>query len=122
MGFRFSWEYSDGGMIILDTLSMAGRISSGKCLCRAGDGLYVTSRSFLVVAAASRSFSNPDAKSGRSVSFMVPPLPTTMKDLQKLISAAINSITPDTLHKVWLELDYRLNVFQVTGGVDIKCS
>jgi len=44
-----------------------------------------------------------------------------MSDLRERISAAVNSITPDILHSVWLELDYRLDVSRVTGDAHIEC-
>ena len=40
----------------------------------------------------------------------VPPLPTTVDELQERITAAVECVTPDVLHSVWSELDYRIDV------------
>ena len=40
----------------------------------------------------------------------VPPLPTSLDELQERINAAVNSINSDMLHSVWSELDYRIDV------------
>ena len=40
----------------------------------------------------------------------VPPQPATMDELQERITAAVNSVTPDMLQRVWSELDYRIDV------------
>lgn len=50
----------------------------------------------------------------------VPPLPTTLGDLRARITAAIAEIDRDTLHKVWQEIDYRLDVCRVTRGAHIE--
>lgn len=50
-----------------------------------------------------------------------PPLPATLDDLQERITGAINSITVDILHRVWSELDYRIDVCRATGGAHIEC-
>jgi hypothetical protein len=33
-----------------------------------------------------------------------------MDDLQERITAAVNSVTPDVLQRVWSELEYRIDV------------
>jgi len=51
----------------------------------------------------------------------VPPLPATVDELQKRINAAVKSVTPDMLQRVWSELDYRIDVCRVTRGWHIEC-
>jgi len=51
----------------------------------------------------------------------VPPLPATVDELQGRITAAVNSVTPDMLQRVWSELDYRIDVCRVTRGGHIEC-
>jgi len=51
----------------------------------------------------------------------IPPLPATMDELQECITAAVNSVTPDMLQRVWSELDYHIDVCRVTKGGHIEC-
>jgi hypothetical protein len=51
----------------------------------------------------------------------VPPLPTTVDELQECITAAVNFVTPDMLQRVWSELDYCISVCRVTIGGHIQC-
>jgi len=51
----------------------------------------------------------------------VPPLPPTVDELQERITAAVKSVTPDMLQRVWPELDYRIDVCRVTRGGNIEC-
>ena len=44
-----------------------------------------------------------------------------MDELQERINEPIQVITPDMLQKVWMELDYRLEICRETRGADIKC-
>jgi len=44
----------------------------------------------------------------------IPPLPSTMNELQERITAAVKSVTPDILQRVCFELDYRIDVCRVT--------
>jgi len=37
------------------------------------------------------------------------------------LNAAVNSVTPDMLQRVWSELDYRIDVCRVTRGGHIEC-
>ena len=37
------------------------------------------------------------------------------------LGAAVNSVTPDMLQRVWSELDYRIDVCRVTRGRHIEC-
>jgi hypothetical protein len=53
-------------------------------------------------------------------SVYVPPLPTTVDELQERITAAVKCVTPDVLHRVWSELDYRIDVCWVTSGVTLS--
>jgi hypothetical protein len=46
----------------------------------------------------------------------VPTLPRSLSELMQRITTAIASITRDTLHKVWDDLDYRLDICRVTRG------
>jgi hypothetical protein len=50
----------------------------------------------------------------------VPPQPMSIPDLKKRITAAVETITPDLLIRVWQELDYRLDVCRVTKGAYIE--
>jgi len=50
----------------------------------------------------------------------VPPQPVSMPDLKNRITAAVETITPDLLIRVWQELDYRLDVCCVTKGAHIE--
>jgi hypothetical protein len=50
----------------------------------------------------------------------VPPLPLSLPELRQRITTAVASITRDTLHKVWDELDYRLDICRVTRGAHIE--
>ncbi|GBN65568.1 hypothetical protein AVEN_61324-1 [Araneus ventricosus] len=50
----------------------------------------------------------------------VPPLPTNLCELKEHISAAVQSITSDTLQHVWLELTYCLDIIHVTKGSYIE--
>jgi hypothetical protein len=51
----------------------------------------------------------------------VPPLPATVDELQERITAAVISVTPGMLQRVWSELDYCINVCRVTRGENIEC-
>jgi hypothetical protein len=50
----------------------------------------------------------------------VSPQPVSIPDLKKRITAAVETITPVLLIRVWQELDYRLNVCRVTTGAYIE--
>jgi hypothetical protein len=50
----------------------------------------------------------------------VPPQPVSIPDLKNRIEAAVATITPDLLIRVWQELDYRLDVCRVTKGAHIE--
>jgi len=50
----------------------------------------------------------------------VPPQPVSIPDLKNRITAAVKTITPDLLSRVWQELDYRLDVCRVTKGAYIE--
>jgi len=50
----------------------------------------------------------------------VPPQPVSIPDLKKRITAAVETITPDLLIRVWQELDFRLDVCRVTKGAHIE--
>jgi len=43
----------------------------------------------------------------------VPPQPVSIPDLKNRITAAVETITPDLLSRVWQELDYRLDVYKL---------
>jgi hypothetical protein len=49
-----------------------------------------------------------------------PPLPTRIQELRDWITHALQAITADMLHKVWDELDYRVDVCRVTQGAHIE--
>jgi len=42
-------------------------------------------------------------------------------ELQERVTAAVNSVTPNMLQRVWSELDYRIDVCRVTRGGRIEC-
>ena len=42
-------------------------------------------------------------------------------ELQERITAAVKSVTPDMLQRVWSELDYRIDVCRVTRWGHIEC-
>ena len=46
----------------------------------------------------------------------VPPLPAELDELTNRITAAVNSVTEDTLRRVWDELSYRVDVVPASGG------
>ena len=50
----------------------------------------------------------------------VPPLPANIEEMKLKITAALETVTEDTLQRVWHELEYRLDVVRVTGGVHIE--
>jgi len=50
----------------------------------------------------------------------VPPQPVSITDLKKRITAALETIKPDLLMRVWQELDYRRDVCRVTKGAYIE--
>ena len=51
----------------------------------------------------------------------VPPLPATVDELKERITAAVKSITPDMLQRVWSKRDYRIRVCRVTRGGHVEC-
>ena len=50
----------------------------------------------------------------------VPPLAENVNELKQRITIALETVTQDMLHRVWEELDYRLDVCRVTGGAHIE--
>ena len=50
----------------------------------------------------------------------VPPLPANANKLKQRITIALETVTQDMLHRVWEELEYRLDVCWVTGGAHIE--
>ena len=50
----------------------------------------------------------------------VPLLPVNANELKQRITIALETVTQDMLHRVWEELDYRLDVCRVTGGARIE--
>jgi len=51
----------------------------------------------------------------------VPPLPSIVDELQERFTAAVKSVTPDMLQRVWSELDYRIDVCRVPRGWHTEC-
>ena len=43
-----------------------------------------------------------------------------LKELRDRITHALQTITPDILHRVWDEFDYRADVCRVTQGAHIE--
>ena len=50
----------------------------------------------------------------------VPPLPTDLDELTNTITAAVKSVTEDTLRRIWDEFSYRVNVVRAAGGGHIE--
>ena len=50
----------------------------------------------------------------------VPPLPANVNEFKQRITIALETVTQDMVHRVWEELDYRLDVCRVTGGAHIE--
>ena len=50
----------------------------------------------------------------------VPPLPADLDELTNRITAAVKSVTEDTLRRVWDELSYRVDVVRAAGGGHIE--
>ena len=45
----------------------------------------------------------------------VPPLPADLDELTNRITAAVKSVTEDTLRRVWDEFSYRVDVVRAAG-------
>ena len=50
----------------------------------------------------------------------VPPLPADLDELTHRITAAVKSVTEDTLRRVWDEFSYRVDVVRAAGGWHIE--
>ena len=50
----------------------------------------------------------------------VPPLPADLDELTNRITAAVKSVTEDTLRHVWDEFSYRVDVVPAAGGGHIE--
>jgi hypothetical protein len=50
----------------------------------------------------------------------VPSFPASIPELKVRIKTAIESITNDMLQTVWIELDYRVDVYRITKGAHIE--
>jgi hypothetical protein len=50
----------------------------------------------------------------------VPPLPADLDALRNRITAAVNSVTEDTLRRVWDEFSYLVDVVRAAGGGHIE--
>jgi hypothetical protein len=50
----------------------------------------------------------------------VPPLPADFDELRNRITAAVNSVTEDTLRRVRDEFSYRVDVVHAAGGGHIE--
>ena len=50
----------------------------------------------------------------------VPPLPANVVELRTRITAAVAKVTPEMLHSVWQETDYRWEVCRITNGSHIE--
>ena len=49
-----------------------------------------------------------------------PPLPVNLKELKQIITAALQTVTQDTMQRVWEELEYRIVVFRFSVGAHIE--
>ena len=50
----------------------------------------------------------------------VPHFPANIEEMKQRITAALETVFKDMLKRVWLELEYRLDVCRVTGGAYIE--
>ena len=50
----------------------------------------------------------------------VPPLPADLDEITNRITAAVKSVTEDTLRRVWDEFSYRVDVVRAVGGGHIE--
>ena len=50
----------------------------------------------------------------------VPPLPADLDEFTNRIKAAVNSVTEDTLRRVWDEFSYRVDVVRAADGGHIE--
>jgi len=50
----------------------------------------------------------------------VPPLPADLDELTNRITAAVKSVTEDTLIRVWDEFSYRVDAVRAAGGGHIE--
>ena len=50
----------------------------------------------------------------------VPPLPADLVELTNRITAAVKSMTEDTLRRIWDEFSYRVDVVRAAGGGHIE--
>jgi hypothetical protein len=48
------------------------------------------------------------------------PLPADLDELRNRITAAVNSVTEDTLRRIWDEFSYRVDVVCAAGGGHIE--
>jgi len=74
---------------------------------------FVTHESVSVQQVFRRQFNSEDK-------VFVSPQPVSIPDLKKRITEAVGAITPDSLSRVWQELDYRLDACRVTKGAYIE--
>ena len=51
---------------------------------------------------------------------VIHPLPHDLNEMKERIRRAVASVDADMLHRVWNELDYRLDVCRVTQGSHIE--
>ena len=50
----------------------------------------------------------------------VPPLPADLDELTNRITGVVNSVTEDTLRRVWDELSYCVDIFRAAGGGHVQ--
>ena len=50
----------------------------------------------------------------------VPPLLADLDELTNRITAAVNSVTEDTLRRIWDKFSYRVDVVRAAGGGHIE--
>lgn len=61
---------------------------------------------------------NPDLE-GKYMVFQ-PPLPTTIEEIKQEINAAILTVMPEILKRVWEKFEYLVDITQMSGGGHIK--
>ena len=56
----------------------------------------------------------------KTLVYVPPPLPANVNELKQRITIALETVIQDMLHRVWEELDYRLDVCRVISGAHIE--
>ena len=57
-----------------------------------------------------------------NVPVYVPPLPANKEQLMQRITTELQTASQDMLHRVWEELEYRIDVYRVSSGAHMEHS